>query len=93
MSFREFDDVVTAPIHGFDGAADYYERSSSARVLSNIKVQTFLIQAADDPFLPASAIPDSESLNGANDTGYGIRGKPAMEVIRRAFAEIRRPAS
>jgi predicted alpha/beta-fold hydrolase len=56
-SFREFDDAATAPIHGFAGAADYYERSSSMHYLPDIRVPTLLLHAADDPFLPAEAFP------------------------------------
>jgi predicted alpha/beta-fold hydrolase len=48
----EFDDAVTAPIHGFADAHDYYERSSSLRFLRDIRVPTLLLSASDDPFLP-----------------------------------------
>lgn len=56
--FRDFDDASTAPLHGFRDADDYYARSSSRQFLSAIEVTTFLIQAEDDPFLPATAIPN-----------------------------------
>lgn len=56
-SFREFDDAITAPLHGFDGAQDYYTRSSSAQFIPRIRVPTLLLHAEDDPFLPASAFP------------------------------------
>jgi predicted alpha/beta-fold hydrolase len=56
-SFVDFDDLVTAPLHGFRDAADYYRRSSSAQFLERIRVPTLLIHAEDDPFLPARAIP------------------------------------
>jgi hypothetical protein len=59
-SFREFDDAATAPIHGFSGAADYYARSSSRHFLARIRVPTLLLQAGDDPFLPAAAFPHAE---------------------------------
>ncbi len=58
-TIREFDDALTAPLHGFDGAADYYERSSSRRFISDIAVPTLVVHSCDDPFLPASAIPDA----------------------------------
>jgi predicted alpha/beta-fold hydrolase len=48
----DFDDVVTAPVHGFSSAIDYYSRSSSEGYLSRIGVPTLLMSAADDPFLP-----------------------------------------
>jgi hypothetical protein len=56
-TFREFDDAATAPLHGYAGADDYYARASSAPVIDHIRVPTLLVQAEDDPFLPASAIP------------------------------------
>lgn len=57
QSFREFDDAATAPIHGFDGAADYYAKSSSASFIDRIRIPTLLLHSADDPFLPMSAFP------------------------------------
>ncbi|MFQ5888689.1 MAG: YheT family hydrolase [Gemmatimonadota bacterium] len=53
----EFDDAVTAPVHGFVDAADYYSRSSSAAYLTRIRVPTLLLQAADDPFVPRDSLP------------------------------------
>ena len=57
QSFREFDDAITAPLHGFAHADDYYERSSSAQFLPNIRIPTLLLHSQDDPFLPPDAIP------------------------------------
>lgn len=51
-TFFEFDDAFTAPVHGFSGAEDYYERSSSIGFLPMIRVPTLLLSAVDDPFLP-----------------------------------------
>lgn len=56
-TLREFDDAITAPLHGFADAADYYARSSSANYLESIRVPTLLLQAEDDPFLPPAALP------------------------------------
>ncbi len=58
-SFRQFDDAITAPLHGFDGAEDYYRRSSSAGYLDRIRIPTRVIHARDDPFLPAATIPEA----------------------------------
>ena len=52
----EFDDAVTSPLHGFDGASDYYHRSSSVHYISDIRLPTLLISARDDPFLPPSVL-------------------------------------
>jgi predicted alpha/beta-fold hydrolase len=56
-TFREFDDAATAPLHGFRDADHYYASSSSAFHLAGIRVPTLLLHSADDPFLPADAIP------------------------------------
>jgi uncharacterized protein len=56
-TLREFDDAATAPLHGFADAEDYYARSSSGPLLGGIRVPTLLLQAVDDPFLPAAALP------------------------------------
>jgi predicted alpha/beta-fold hydrolase len=56
-SLRGFDDAYTAPLHGFDGAEDYYRRASSKPLLSNLAVPTLLLNAANDPFLPPSCYP------------------------------------
>jgi predicted alpha/beta-fold hydrolase len=47
-----FDDVATAPLHGFDDAADYYARSSSKYFLDRIRTPALLIQSRNDPFFP-----------------------------------------
>jgi uncharacterized protein len=52
----EFDDAVTAPVHGFSDADDYYSRSSSIRFLQDIRVPTLLLNAIDDPFLPRDVL-------------------------------------
>lgn len=57
-SVRAFDDVYTAPHNGFAGAADYYHRASSRRVLPALQVPALLITAADDPFVPPDAARD-----------------------------------
>ncbi len=57
-SIFEFDDAVTAPVHGFADAHDYYARSSSLPWLGRIRRPTFLLSAVDDPFLPPEVLED-----------------------------------
>jgi hypothetical protein len=64
-TLREFDDAVTAPVHGFLGADDYYTRSSSKPLLSRIAVPTLVINARDDPFLPERALPTEREVSSA----------------------------
>ena len=73
-SFWEYDDKVTAPLHGFDGAQDYYDRSSSRQFLKDIKTPTRIIHSFDDPFMFDTTMPDEEELNDCIDllaTRYG----------------------
>ena len=55
-TLREYDDMITAPLHGFRDAEDYWERASSAPWLERIEVPTLVVNARNDPFLPAHAL-------------------------------------
>jgi predicted alpha/beta-fold hydrolase len=55
-TLREFDEMVTAPLHGFRGADDYWARASSAPWLEHIRVPTLVLNARNDPFLPEAAL-------------------------------------
>ncbi len=65
-TFRDFDDAATAPLHGFDGAEDYYRRSSSKQAIAGIRIPTLLLHAADDPFQPRECVP----MGAANENPY-----------------------
>lgn len=62
-SIWEFDDRITAPLHGFEGAEDYYRRCSSAGFLGSIAVETLLIQSKNDPMIPPTSLPKMEALS------------------------------
>jgi uncharacterized protein len=62
----DFDDVVTAPVHGFANASDYYRRSSSLGFLSSIRRPTLLLSAYDDPFLPRAVLDEVADLARGN---------------------------
>jgi len=55
-TLREFDDLVTAPLHGFRDADDYWARAASAPWLARIEVPTLVLNARNDPFLPEGAL-------------------------------------
>ena len=55
-TIEDFDDAVTAPVHGFTGSHDYYQRSSSISWIDKIRVPTLLLSAEDDPFLPRAVL-------------------------------------
>lgn len=52
-----FDDVVTAPLHGYRDADDYWHRASASHVLGAITVPTLVLNARNDPFLPGVHLP------------------------------------
>jgi len=62
-SIYEFDDIYTAPVHGFKGAIDYYTKNSSKQFLKEIQTPTLMIHALDDPFMPSSILPTKEQLS------------------------------
>ncbi len=64
-TLREFDNIVTAPLHGFRDTDDYWARASSKPLLKNITVPTLLLNARNDPFLPESALPKPNELSPA----------------------------
>jgi hypothetical protein len=64
-TFCEFDNLYTAPFHGFENADDYWRRSSSKPWLKKIQVPTLVINAKNDPFLPAAALPARAEISSS----------------------------
>jgi predicted alpha/beta-fold hydrolase len=62
-TFAEFDDSVTAPLHGFRNMEDYYDRCSSVHFLTGIERPTLIINALDDPFMTRDVIPENDRLS------------------------------
>jgi hypothetical protein len=60
-NFQQFDDRYTAPLHGFDDAADYWEQSSCKPVLKDIRIPALLVNAENDPFLAPECFPYEEA--------------------------------
>ena len=101
-TLREFDDLVTAPLHGFKNTDDYWTRASSKPHLIDIRIPTLLINARNDPFLPETALPapadvsSSVTLEFSNEGGHvgfvseSFPGKHAWlpERILAFFSEI-----
>jgi len=61
-NFRQWDDRITAPLHGFEDADDYYRRCSCRGRLGGIRVPTLIVQDPQDPFLWPDAIPNADEL-------------------------------
>ena len=53
----EFDNLFTAPLHGFRDTADYWARASAKPVLQDIRVPALALNARNDPFVPAQSLP------------------------------------
>ncbi|MBC3872913.1 YheT family hydrolase [Undibacterium flavidum] len=53
----EFDNIVTAPLHGYRDVDDYWHRASACLVLNDIQVPTLVLNAQNDPFMPAQFLP------------------------------------
>lgn len=61
-SFAQFDEKVTAPLHGFEDANDYYEKCSAYHFLSAIHCSTLVLHSIDDPFMNHLVVPKEEEL-------------------------------
>ena len=53
----EFDDIFTAPVHGFRNADDYYARASAKPHLHRIRIPALVLNALNDPFVPPASLP------------------------------------
>lgn len=62
-TFFSFDDQVTAPLHGFKGADEYYTQCSSRQFLKDIQKPTLILHAKDDPFMWEHTVPEEHELS------------------------------
>ncbi len=85
-SFREFDELVTAPLHGFDGAQDYYDRASAYPWLPRVRVPTRLIQALDDPFVGPGPVPGGDAVTAETERDFSRHGGHVGFVARDRLA-------
>ncbi|MCF6437551.1 hydrolase [Pseudoalteromonas sp. MMG022] len=70
----QFDNLITAPLHGFDGAEDYYTQASAQNYLKHIVTPTLLIHAQDDPMLSSQAVPQSEQVSDSVTLAVSRKG-------------------
>ncbi|MBX8485923.1 hydrolase [Pseudomonas cichorii] len=73
-TFWDFDGRVTAPLHGFANAEDYYRRASSRYFLGQIRTPTLIIQAADDPFVFIHSLPEPDELSDCTEFELQAKG-------------------
>lgn len=85
----EFDNVFTAPLHGFRDTEDYWVRASAKPHLARIRIPALALNARNDPFIPADSLPRSGEV-GANVTlwqpaqgghvGFAVGSRPPGHV-------------
>ena len=94
-NFKDFDDLYTAPAHGFKDAEDYWRKSSCKQFIPAIKTPTLLITALDDPFLDSSCFPFKEAEANTNfymeATTYGghVGFTTALKAAQNTWCEHR----
>lgn len=64
-TIHAFDDLVTAPLHGFRGVMDYWSRASSKPWLKEIVLPTLVLNARNDPFVPGASLPGPSDVSAA----------------------------
>jgi predicted alpha/beta-fold hydrolase len=67
-TFLDYDSAVTAPLHGFDSAAEYYRQCSSAQFVGRVQAPLVCLDALDDPFVPNRSLP--------------LQGAPGVRFVR-----------
>lgn len=72
--FHGFDDLVTAPLHGFTSCWDYWRKSSCRQFLPGIDTPTLVINAINDPFVPASCLANLAAVSGRVTLEYPVQG-------------------
>ena len=61
----EFDNIFTAPLHGFRDTEDYWSRASAKPLLPGIRIPALVLNARNDPFVPAHSLPASGGVGGS----------------------------
>jgi predicted alpha/beta-fold hydrolase len=70
----QFDNLVTAPLHGFSNTDEYWTLSSSKPWLKYIQVPTLIINARNDPFMPSSVLPAQADVSCAVTLEFPAQG-------------------
>jgi len=86
---RDFDNVFTAPLHGFRDTDDYWSRCSAKPHLHLARIPTLVVNAANDPFVPASSLPAQRDVGShvtlwqpAHGGHVGFPGGPPPGHVR-----------
>lgn len=73
-SFRDYDQRVIAPLHGFRDADDYYRQSSARAFVGNVRQPTLLVHALDDPFMTPAVVPPATALGSGIEPAISTHG-------------------
>ncbi len=95
----EFDDAFTAPVHGFEGVRDYWQRASAKPWLGGVALPMLALNARNDPFVPESSLPHAgevsakvlvETPAGGGHVGFvsGAGPGPRWYMMDRTFSYL-----
>lgn len=73
-TFYEFDNAVTAPMHGFAGSEDYWTQSSCRQYMAGIHVPALVVNALNDPFVPPASLARPDQVSGSVTLAYPKEG-------------------
>ncbi|WP_018150899.1 YheT family hydrolase [Leeia oryzae] len=73
-TIRAFDDLFTAPLHGYRDVNDYWQRASSLPYLQFVTVPTLVLNARNDPFIPADSLPTQEQVSASITLDFPAHG-------------------
>lgn len=86
-NLHEFDNVVTAPLHGFRDTDDYWARAAAKPWLGRIAIPALVLNSTNDPFVPAASLPTAHEVSQSVDleqppagghVGFGRAGLPVL---------------
>ena len=93
--FPDFDNLYTAPLHGFKNADDFYDKASAMHYMNNVSVPTLIVNALNDPFLPDACYPVEacekhpllylETPAHGGHVGFALKGRQHNYMEQRAF--------
>lgn len=70
-----FDNVFTAPLHGFRDTEDYWRRASAKPLLRNLHIPALVVSTRNDPFVPASSLPAADEVGSSVRLWQPMRGR------------------
>jgi predicted alpha/beta-fold hydrolase len=73
-TLRAFDNLITAPLHGYRDTDDYWTRASAKPVLGSIEVPALLLNARNDPFLLGDALPGMHQVSPRVECEFPLTG-------------------